>query len=114
MIALEGYRGNENFFVKYRIGDRIRYAGGNWSNRLELIEAPLTPRPNYATPTLVPMEYHQETPWESLPQVLVQVPVLGVDQWHLLRNRLLRAVVPDNSKGAVVDFGYTEYFLFYD
>ena len=21
MIALEGYRGNENFFVKYRIGD---------------------------------------------------------------------------------------------
>jgi cardiolipin synthase len=114
MIALEGYRGDENFFVKYRVGDRIRYAGGNWSNRLELIETPLTPRPNYATPTLVSMEYHQETPWKSLPQVLVQVPVLGVDQWHLLRNRLLRAVVPDNGKGVVVDFGYTEYFLFYD
>ena len=114
MIALEGYRGNDNFFVKYRIGDQIRYAGGNWRNRLELVEAPLTPPSNYATPSLVPMEYHQETPWESLPQVLVEVPILGVDQWHLLRNRLLRAVVPDNSKGLVVDFGYTEYFLFYD
>lgn len=114
MIALEGYRGNEHFFVKYRIGDHIRYAGGNWRNRLELVEAPLTPPSNYATPTLVPMEYHQETPWESLPQVLVEVPILGIDQWHLLRNRLLRAVVPDDGKGLVVDFGYTEYFLFYD
>ncbi|MDH3630263.1 MAG: phosphatidylserine/phosphatidylglycerophosphate/cardiolipin synthase family protein [Gammaproteobacteria bacterium] len=114
MIALEGYRGPDNFFVKYRIGDRISYAGGNWRNRLELIDPPLTPPSNYATPSLVPMEYHQETPWESLPQVLVEVPILGVDQWQLLRNRLLRAVVPDDGKGVVVDFGYTEYFLFYD
>ena len=114
MIALEGYRGPENFFVKYRIGNRIRYAGGNWRNRLDLIDPPLTPPSNYATPSLVPMEYHQETPWESLPQVLVEVPVLGVDQWHLLRNRLLSTVVPSDGKGVVVDFGYTEYFLFYD
>ncbi|MBT8434576.1 MAG: phosphatidylserine/phosphatidylglycerophosphate/cardiolipin synthase family protein [Gammaproteobacteria bacterium] len=114
MIALEGYRGPDNFFVKYRIGDRVSYAGGNWRNRLELIDPPLTPPSNYATPSLVPMEYHRETPWESLPQVLVEVPILGIEQWQLLRNRLLRAVVPDDGKGVVVDFGYTEYFLFYD
>ena len=114
MVALEGYRDAGNFFVKYRLGDQIWYAGGNWSERVELVPNPLTPSPDYATPTLVPIKYHQQEPWESLPRDRVEVPILGIDQWQLLRNRLLRAVVPDDGSGMVVDFGYTEYFLYYD
>lgn len=114
MIALEGYRDAGNFFVKYRQGDQTWYAGGNWSDRVELVPNPLTPSPDYATPTLVPIQYQQQEPWESLPRDRVEVPILGVDQWQLLRNRLLRAVVPDDGTGTVVDFGYTEYFLYYD
>jgi len=114
MIALAGYRDDSNFFVKYRYGDRILYAGGNWRDRVELIESPAPAPPHYASPSLVPIQYHQETPWESLPKDAISIPVLGVEKWHLLRDRLLRAVVPDNGTGLVVNFVYAEYFLFYD
>ena len=62
MVALEGYRDAENFFVKFRLGDQTWYAGGNWSDRVELVPNPLTPSPDYATPSLVPIQYHQREP----------------------------------------------------
>jgi cardiolipin synthase len=114
MIALAGYRDESNFFVKYRYGESILYTGGNWRDRVELIDSPAPAPPHYAIPSLVPMHYHQETPWESLPKDAISMPVLGVDKWHLLRDRLLRAVVPDDGTGLVVDFVYADYFLFYD
>lgn len=114
MIALAGYRDESNFYVKYRYGERILYTGGNWRDRVELIDSPAPAPPHYAIPSLVPMHYHQETPWESLPKDAISLPVLGVDKWHLLRDRLLRAVVPDDGTGLVVDFLYADYFLFYD
>jgi cardiolipin synthase len=114
MIALAGYRNESNFFVKYRYGESILYAGGTWGDRVELIESPAPSPAQYVNPSLVPMQYHQETPWESLPKDAIRLPVLGVEKWHLLRDRLLRAVVPDDGTGLVVDFVHTEYFLFYD
>ena len=114
MVALAGYRDESNFFVKYRYGERTLYAGGNWRDRVELIESPAPEASQYAIPSLVPMQYHQETPWESLPNDAVSLPVLEVEKWHLLRDRLLRAVVPDDGTGLVVDFVYADYFLFYD
>jgi len=113
MIALEGYRDDTNFYVKYRLGGRLQYAGGNWAERVELVEDSATPS-NYAVPSLVPMQYHQSTPWEDLPGDAVAIPIFGVEQWRLLRDRLLRAVVPADGTGLVVDFGHAEYFLFYD
>jgi cardiolipin synthase len=111
MVALEGYRGERKFFVKYRRGDRILYAGGDWRDRIELIDGPAPM--NYATPSLVPMQYHQETAW-SLPPEAVSIPIFSIDQWQFLRDRMLRSVVPANGAGVVIDFEYTEYFLFYD
>ena len=114
MIALAVYRDESDFFVKYRYGNKILYAGSNWQDRVELIDSPAPASPNYTTPSLVPMQYHQETPWESLPNDAISVPVLGIGKWQLLRNRLLRSVVPADGTGLVVDFVYDEYFLFYD
>lgn len=114
MIALEVYRDESNFFVKYRYGSKVLYAGSNWQDRVELIDSPAPASPNYISPSLVPMQYHQETPWESLPNDAISMPVLGIEKWHLLRDRLLRSVVPGNGTGLVIDFVYDEYFLFYD
>jgi len=114
MIALAGYRNESKFFVKYRYGERILYAGGTWRDTVELIENPAPSPVQYVNPSLVPMQYHREDPWESLPEDAVSLPVQGVEKWHLLRDRLLRAVVPDDGTGLVVDFVHAEYFLFYD
>ena len=114
MVALAVYRNESDFFVKYRYGDRTLYAGSNWQDRVDLIDSPAPASPNYTTPSLVPMQYHQETPWESLPNDAISVPVLGIEKWYLLRDRLLRSVVPDNGTGLVIDFVYDEYFLFYN
>ena len=34
MTALAGYRDQENFFVKYRVGEHVFYGGGSWSRRV--------------------------------------------------------------------------------
>ena len=114
MIALEGYRDDRSFFIKYQVGDKILYGGGNWSARVELIEDPAPPPQNYAVPTLVPIQYRQLTPWESLPAERVEVPIFPVEQWRRLRDRMLRWVVPGDGTGIVVDFVHAEYFLYYD
>jgi len=114
MIALEGYRDDTHFYVKYQLGGVVHYAGGNWRERIELVETPASTPSNYATPSLVPIQYRRSDPWDDLPEDAVEIPILGVDQWHLLRDRLLRAVVPVDGTGIVVDFGHAEYFLYYD
>ena len=84
LIALAGYRDNENFFIEYRVGNRVFYGGGNWSERVELVEDPAPIPKNYAVPTLVPIQYRQSTPWESLPEDLVEIPVFPVEHGRAL------------------------------
>ncbi len=114
MIALEGYRDDTNFFIKYQMGERVFYGGGNWRDRVELIEDPAPAPENYAVPTLVPIQYRQSEPWEALPEDRVEIPIFPVEQWRRLRNQMLRSVVPGDGNGIVVDFGHAEYFLYYD
>ena len=114
MIAVEGYRDERDFYVKYQLGGRILYAGGGWRDRVELVERPAEEETNYAVPTLVPMQYHRAAAWEELPADAVKIRILGVEKWRLLRDRLLRRVVPRDGTGLVVNFGPAEYFLYYD
>jgi cardiolipin synthase len=114
MIALEGYRDDRDFYVKYRLGGRVLYAGGNWSDRMELVDRPVGEDANYAVPTLVPMQYHHGAPWEELPADAVDIRIFGVDKWRSLRDQLLRRVVPRDGTGLVVSFGPSDYFLYYD
>ena len=111
MIALEGYRGEQQFFVRYRQGDQVRYAGGNWRDRLVLVESPVAGE--YAVPHMLPMQYHQREPWQQLPSSAVSIPILGVEVWQQLRDRLLQSVVPVEGS-LVVDFESAAYSLDYD
>jgi cardiolipin synthase len=112
MVALESYRGDGRFFIKYRFGTQILYSGGDWQDRLELNVEPVSA--NYATPSMLPIQYRQQQPWESLPEDAAAIPILAADQWHELRDRMLRDVVPGDGTGLVVDFEFTEFFLYYD
>ncbi len=112
MVALESYRGDAKFFIKYRVGEQILYSGGDWQDRLELSAEPASA--NYVSPSMLPMQFRQQQPWESLPVDATLIPILGVDQWNELRDRMLRAVVPANGTGLVVDFEFMQYFLYYE
>jgi cardiolipin synthase len=112
MVALESYRSDTRFFVKYQSGERILYTGGSWGERLEL-SAQQAPE-NHAIPSLLPMQFHQEEPWDSLPGDTSSILILGIDQWQEVRDRMLRAAVPPDGTGLVVDFEHMEYFLYYD
>ena len=112
MIAVQAYRGDAAFFVKYRQGDEIRFSGGNWRDRLLLVDDPVST--DYAVPTMLPMQYHQAEPWSDLPANAVSIPVLGIEVWQQLRERLLRSIVPTDGSGVVVDFESSEYFLYFD
>ena len=112
MVALESYRGEGQLFVKYRSGDRILYTAGSWRDRLELSEFQATEK--RAIPSLLPMQFHQEEPWESLPADAASILILSIDQWQMVRDRMLRAAVPPDGTGLVVDFEHTEFFLYYD
>ncbi|MDJ0882324.1 MAG: phosphatidylserine/phosphatidylglycerophosphate/cardiolipin synthase family protein [Gammaproteobacteria bacterium] len=113
MYALEAYRDSKQFYLKYRQGDQIYYAGGNWTNFTDFVETPTSSK-NYTIPKLTPLLYHQNTPWESPPQEQVTLPIFSLDEWNILRDRLLKNVVPRDGSGVVVDFLETEYFLYYD
>ena len=113
MIGIAGFRDQEQFYVQYRRGDKISYAGGNWRSRVKLVDEPLPGATEFAVPSLVAMEYHQQTPW-VLPPDAVNIPVLGVDKWQRLREQILRHVVPADGSGLVVDFEHVEYFLYFD
>ena len=66
MIALQGYRGDSAFFVKYSQGGQVRYSGGNWRDRLLLVDDRLSA--DYTVPVMLPMQYHQAEPWSDLPE----------------------------------------------
>jgi cardiolipin synthase len=114
MIALDGYRNDDLFFVRYRAGDEIRYSGGNWRDRVRLVDDPDAEEREYAIPSLVPLQYHRETHWDELPADVHPVRILDVEVWQTLRDRLMESIVPrDRSAGTVVGFENADYFLFY-
>lgn len=112
LIALGAWRDDTDFYIEYRLGEQLFYGGGNWHDRVQLVTE--TAPETYAVPTLVPMQYRRTEPWDSLPKDAVEIPVFAVEQWRLLRDRLLRTVVPADGSGLIVDFGGAEYFLYYD
>ena len=113
IIGLEGYRDESRFYVKYRQGGRIGYAAGSWRDAVRLVDEPMPGAPEFAAPSLVAMEYHQQEPW-ALPPDAISIPVFDVDEWQTLREKLLQRVVPGGDAGVVVDFEHVEYFLYRD
>ncbi len=112
MIALEAWRHDERFFVRYRQGEQVRYSGGAWGDVAEPADGDAAA--HYAAPALAPLEYHRLVPGDALPGDAVSLPILDVAQWRRLRDRMLRTAVPAAGAGLVIDFGRAEYFLYHD
>ncbi len=115
MLAEEGYLDDTDFFVKYRTGDKLVYAGGNWRGRIELVDPAERAGEEFAGPFLMPLEYHQSEVWPDLPADARRLRILGVDRWREFRDRLLVSILPIEGRvGVVLSFENDDYFLYYD
>jgi len=111
-ILLDAYKGNEQFFIRYRRGGEIFYAAGD-----------LKPRPysadedgnDYATPVVAPLDLQTGDPWVELTRNLTPVPILAVSDWIDIRTRIFSKIVPRKAnQGIAVSFDRLDYFFFYD
>ena len=110
LVAVEGIRGPDRFFVRYRAAGKEYYSGGTWSRRIDLN---LRPDETFPGPYILPLEYHRTEPWIDLPADAFPVRVLPMEYWIALKARLFDAVLPrEPQTGIVVSFNRDDYFLF--
>jgi len=117
LVALEAHLGERDFFMRYRVGDRTFYSGGNWSDRISITGMPgvVAEDYNYTGPYILPLEYHSVEPPPDRPDNIRPVSILSISQWMLFRDRLLASVVTrDERAGVIVAFDVEDYFLYYD
>ena len=115
MLADEGYLTATEFFIKYRVGDQVRYSGGNWRRLALLVDAPDEEAVEVTIPSVLTLEYHQAEAWDELPENARPVRIFGVERWRELRDHLLVSVLPtEGQTGIVLSFDSDDYFLYYD
>ena len=108
LIALEAFRDDSRFFVRYSLDGDVRFTGGDWSDRIELDSAA-------GGPFIVPLQYHSVDPWEDVPDELVSARILSSDDWQSFRDDFIRSVLPGKTgEGVVLHFFADDYFLYFD
>ena len=113
LIADLAYIGEEDFYVRFRRGDRTYHGGGNWAERIPVLR--IAEEGRHEGPYLLPLQYQQTEPWDDLRGYVRRARILGVDDWRALRERLFAAVLAKSNKdGVVLHFNVDDYFLYYN
>lgn len=113
LLALEAYRGNDQYFLRYRRENEIFYIAGDLKGKT-LAGLPRTDEA-YGTPTLTPMQHDAPEDWVQLTRNLSPVPILGIEQWSEFRDGVFREFLPrEKNSGVAVSFDRADYFFFYD
>jgi len=112
-VLLDAYKGNEQYFLRYRRGETVYYAVGDLP--LAVIASRSAGSRSYDTPLVASMESGPVQSWEELTAELTPIPVLDMQDWAALREELFDTLLPrDKNKGIAVSFDRVDYFLFYD
>jgi len=113
LIAEQAFIGKTDFYVRFRRGATTYYGGGTWAGRIPILA--LDQGREYDGPYVLPLQYERTDRWPELPADVVAARLLGIDEWHELRDRLFGKLLPKNDKaGIVLHFGVDDYFLYYD
>ncbi len=112
-VLLDAYKGNEQYFLRYRRGEAVYYAVGDIP--LAVLTSQPTEVRDYDTPVVASMESGPFESWDQLIAELTPIPVLDMQEWASLREELFGTLLPsDKNKGIAVSFDRVDYFLFYD
>ena len=115
LVAVEAYIGSDEFFVAYEGAEGLVYSGGNWSNRVDLTALRQGTDGDYAGPFILPLEYHQEKRWQTLPDNPIIPRLLSSKYWNRFIDEVFEIVLPKaDMTGIVMHFGEEDYFLYYN
>lgn len=115
LVAVEAYIGSDEFYVAYDSEEGRVYSGGNWSNRVDLTALKQGTEGDYAGPFILPLEYHQEKRWQTLPENPIVPRLLGSKYWNRFIDEVFETVLPKaDMTGIVMHFGEEDYFLYYN
>jgi cardiolipin synthase len=115
LTAVEAYVGDDEFYVSYEGADGLVYAGGNWSDRIDLAEIVAGEEESYGGPYILPMTYRQLDRWQSLPPSPIEPRLLPIEYWDRFREQLFSRVIPRAERsGIAMHFDNDDYFLYYN
>jgi len=113
--VVEAYVGESEFYVSYESGAELVYAGGNWSNRIDIAALEQDDDDSYAGPYLLSLEYRQRDRWRELPASPIVPQLLDSEQWARFREQLFASVFSKVEKsGVVMHFENDDYFFYYN
>ncbi|MDJ0699458.1 MAG: phosphatidylserine/phosphatidylglycerophosphate/cardiolipin synthase family protein [Woeseiaceae bacterium] len=113
--ALDAFIGPEQFYLKYEGEDGIVYAGGHWSERVDLSLFQQETAGEYSGPFILPLEYHQDTAWAETPEERIEPVILTSKQWNRFIDKLFATIIPKTEMtGVVMHFDDDDYFLYYN
>ena len=113
LVALEAYRGEDRYFLKYRRGEAIYYASGNLKGRAGFRSE--AAEPGYDIPAVKPMVTGQPADWNEIRHSMTRIPILGIAAWSEFRDSLFSEFLPTRrNTGVAVSFDREDFFFFYD
>jgi cardiolipin synthase len=110
---IDAYKGNQQYFLRYRRGASLFYAAGDLATPPP--GADPQPGQDYDVPVVEVINRNKVESWEDLTRNMTPIPVLSVDDWAALRNRLFADLMSkESNQGIAVSFDRLDYFFFYD
>ncbi|MDH4108579.1 MAG: phosphatidylserine/phosphatidylglycerophosphate/cardiolipin synthase family protein [Gammaproteobacteria bacterium] len=115
LIAREAFIGADEFYVSYDTPAGPVYAGGNWSDRIDILAVEQDTSGTYSGPYILPLDYQQPERWTEIPDRPIRPRQLRVEQWHRFRESFFDSVLPEDGKaGVVMHFDSDDYFLYHN
>jgi len=113
LVALEAYRGEAHYFLRYRRGQEIYYASGDLKGRGRFTQE--AGEAGYDIPAVAPMVTGPPADWSQITQTMTRIPILGIAAWAEFRDSIFAEFLPTRrDTGVAVSFDREDFFFFYD
>ena len=113
LVADEAYVDMDRFFVRYTRDDAVVYAGGLWSDKLDITVVEQQTDGMYAGPYIMPIEYQQRERWSDVPNEPIVPRILSSGQWKRFMNSLFASILMESEKtGIAMHFDMDDYFIY--
>ena len=113
VLALEAYRGEGRYFLRYQRGEETYYAAGDLKGRTQPDQPASPDQFDSAQVELIRPSELQD--WHTLSETLTPIPILPMEAWSSFRDRIFSGFMPTRpGAGVAVSFDRGDYFFFYD